>query len=89
MNKIVVIIASVILVISGLMSFLRNIMSTPCDLTKATYKSCVMYGKFKSDGTEDPDSHKSYKDMHIVRLIHAVVMVVLGVLLFLAKSKMQ
>jgi hypothetical protein len=90
MSKIVVIIASVVLVLAGLMSFLKNIMSPPCDETSSSpQKSCVYVKKTNKDGGPILDSkyHKSYRQMHIIRLIQAVVMVIVGVLLFLKGRK--
>tara|TARA_A100001015_G_scaffold250129_1_gene288400 strand:- start:82 stop:357 length:276 start_codon:yes stop_codon:yes gene_type:complete len=87
MNKVVVILASVLLVVSGFMSFIRNLMLPPC--SESRKKKCVIHKYVKSNGIVDEDSHKSYKDMNIIRVIHSVIMIIFGFLLFLAKSKMQ
>ena len=82
MSKLVIMIACAMLVLSGLLSAVTQILNTPCSSSKTT--KCYMVSKMDGNGVP-----KEVKDMRIPKIISGVMMLAVGVLLFVTSKKMN
>lgn len=86
MKKVITMTGAILLIIIGFLSFLKQIRDPPCKVGN-NKKHCIDIVKFKDSPTDyDTKYMKKYRNMHIVRIIVTLLMLINGILFFVIKK---